>query len=159
MACAYFSRDLSNGRYDTSKPSSLHFCEVASTDVKASAVTTSFGRTMAFRSQENFILVEVPYRNIRMCITSRIFRWWGNSRRHYCNRTTSSCVISTETKEYILPTTILYLLLQDMSTAKVKDRVSMDNKTSTMFSLLSRSTEASSTRDSKIILERQRLGF
>lgn len=73
MACAYFSCDLSNGRYDTSKPSSLHFCEVASTDFKSSAVTTSFGRTMALWSQENFILAEVGYRINRTFITARTF--------------------------------------------------------------------------------------
>ena len=73
MVWAYCSRELSRGRYDTLKPSSLHFCMVASSNVSFSAVTTSFGRTMVPWFQESFIPAEISYQNTRTCIISRAF--------------------------------------------------------------------------------------
>ena len=58
MVWAYRSRELSRGRYDTLKPSSLHFCKVASSKVGSSAVTTTFRLAMPDCIQLNFIGTE-----------------------------------------------------------------------------------------------------
>ena len=71
----YCFREVSNGRYDTSNPSSLQFCRVFSSKVGSSAVTTSFGWAILDEFQENFINAKV---NARCYICGEVkIHWWG----------------------------------------------------------------------------------